>query len=83
MATFDPCLVFLLTVFKVESGNIGKGSIHPSVCLFVHPYTFLHDGWMDYFHIGYNDQVPRVTDARKIDVFHLEKNLQNHFDFRH
>ena len=60
----------------VELGNIGKSPVYPSVCqavhLSVHSHTFLHNGWMDWYH----DQVPWVTDACKIE-FSSVPNLSN------
>ena len=50
----------------MELENIGKGPVHLSVHLSVHPHTFLHDGWMDFLHIGYHDQVPCVVEVWKI-----------------
>ena len=39
-----------------------KGS-SMSVSLSVHPRTFLYDGWLDFLHLGYNDQEPWFTDT--------------------
>ena len=50
----------------MELGNIGMGPVHPSIC----PSclrAFLHDGWMDFLHIGYHDQVPWAADACKTE----------------
>ena len=64
--------------------NIGKDPVHlsshPAVHLPVHPHAFLHDGWMDFFHIGYHDQVPWAVDARKIE-FGSVRNLTNYGHF--
>ena len=43
-----------------------KGSSQ-SVHLSVYHRAFLHDGWMDFLHIGYHDQVPWTTNACKIE----------------
>ena len=43
-------------------------SIHHSICLFVgNLYAFLYNGWMDFLHIGYDDQVPWGADACKME----------------
>ena len=51
---------------KQSPGGYRKWSSQ-SIHLSVHPRAFLHDGWMDYPHIGYHDHVPWATDACKID----------------
>ena len=64
----------------MESGNIGKSPVdqlaHPSVHLSVSPCAFLHDGWMDFLHIQYHDQVPWAADACKVEVGSMP-NLSN------
>ena len=45
-----------------------------------HSLTFLHDGWMDFLHIGYHDQVPWAAFASKIE-FGSVLNLTNYSHF--
>ena len=67
-------------------GNIGKSPVRlavcPSSCLSSCPLAFLHDGWMDYLHIEYHDQVSRAADARKIE-FGSVPHLTNYGHFFH
>ena len=42
----------------MESGNIRKS---------VRPCAFLHNGWLDFLHIEYNDQVSWAAHACKIE----------------
>ena len=64
---------FIIPCFSIaESGNIGMGPVRLGICLSchpsIHPGTFLHDGWMDFLHICYHDQVPwAAADAHEID----------------
>ena len=37
-----------------------------AVCLSVHHCTFLHDGWIDFLHTGYHDQIPWATNTQNI-----------------
>ena len=46
------------------------------VSLSVNPPTFLHDGWLDFFHIGFYHQVIQATDASKTE-FGSVPNLSN------
>ena len=39
--------------------------VTPSGHLSVHPHVFLHDGWLNFLHIGYHDQVSWSADACK------------------
>ena len=58
----------------MESENIGKGPVCPSV--FAHS-SMLHYGLIDFLHIGYHDQVSWSTDACKIE-FGSVPNLSNY-----
>ena len=62
--------------------GIGKDQVHQSVQLDVRPCAFLHDGWMDFFHIGYINQVPLAIDTSKIE-FRSVKRLCNYGNFFH
>ena len=53
-----------------------QAAIHLSVCC----RTFLHDGLMDFLHIGYHDQVPSAADVCKIK-FGSALNLSNYDNF--
>ena len=48
--------------------------------LSVRPSAFLHDGWTDFLHIGYHDQVPWATDACKTE-FGSVPHLSNYGNF--
>ena len=61
----------------VRSTEDNEESI-PSAC----PHAFLHDGYMDFLHIGYYDKVPWTADARKIE-FGFVPNLTNYGIFFH
>ena len=52
---------------SVKLGNIGKSPVCHSVHLSVRPRVLLHDGWMDFLHIRYHDQVPWTANACKIE----------------
>ena len=51
-------------------------SVSPSICLSLCSHAFLNDGWIDFLHIGYHDQVPRVADSSIIE-FGSVPNLSN------
>ena len=51
-------------------------AVHYAVCQSSHSCTFLHDGWLDFLHITYHDQVPWAADAGKIK-FGSVSNLSN------
>ena len=64
----------------MESRNIGSLSmfllVHPSVIQSLFPHTFLHEGWIDFLHIGYHDQESWAADVCKIEfrsVLNLNK----------
>ena len=63
---------------KQNRGNIGTGPVRQ--CLNSCPHAFLCDGWMDFLHIGYHDQVPWAPDACKTE-FDTEQNLSNYGHF--
>ena len=46
----------------------------------VHPCAFLHDGWIDFLHVGYHDQVPWAADAWQTE-FGSVPNLSNYVNF--
>ena len=48
-----------------------------SVSLSVRPRTFLHDGWVDFLHITYHDQVPWAGNAGERE-FGSVANLTNY-----
>ena len=69
-----------------KSGNIEMGLVHQSISLHLSIYlhAFLHDGWMDFLHSWYHDQVPSVTDARRCKIeFGSIPNLSNSGIFIH
>ena len=49
--------------------------VHPSVLMSI--LAFLHDGFMDFLHIGYHDQVPWAADACKTE-FGSVLNMSNY-----
>ena len=55
------------------SGNIGMGQIHLSLHI-------CHDGWLDFHHIWYHDQVPCAANAHKTE-FSSVSNLSNYGNF--
>ena len=55
-------------------------SVQLSVSQLVCPRTFLHNGWMDFLHIGYHDQVPWASDAYKSEFMSVP-NLTNYGHF--
>ena len=63
-----------------ELGNIGKRPLRQSVCLSVCPRAFLHDGWMDFLHIRYHDQIPSAAVTHNI-FFVSIPNLSNYSHF--
>ena len=51
-----------------------------SISLSACPCAFQHDGWMDFLHIGYHDQVAWAADACKIE-FDSVPNLSRYGQF--
>ena len=61
----------------LPKGNIGKGSVCPSV----HPCTFVHHDWLDFLHIGHHDQVPWAANPCKVKFGSRVPNLSNYGNF--
>ena len=71
---FEVCYYSPLCLSGIEECRKGSS---PSVRLSVHLHAFLHDGWIDFLHIKYHDQVSWATDACETE-FGSVPNLSNY-----
>ena len=73
-------MLYILGDYYALFSGIGEYIGIASICLDVHPRAYLHDGWVELLHIGYQEQVLWANDAPKIE-FCSVPNLNNYGHF--